>query len=349
MLTDVIMYKALVSKDIAYEGIFVAAVKTTGIFCRPTCKARKPKPENVEFFSTSKEALVHGYRPCKICSPLEKLGDTPGSIKTLLDEMKEHPFVKMKDGDLRSKGIEPNKMRRWFKKNHGITFQAYQRMLRINTAFKKIQQGEPVSSVAFDTGYESLSGFAGSFKSIVGTSPSLSMNKNVINITRLESPLGPLFAGGTEEGICLLEFTDRRMLETEFSSLKKVFSASIIQSENIHFDLLRKELHEYFKGRRKQFTVPLVTPGTAFQQQVWNELQRIPYGTTRSYKQQAIAINKPEAVRAVANANGMNRIAIIIPCHRVIGEDGTMTGYGGGIWRKKWLLDLETGQQTISH
>ena len=113
--------------------------------------------------------------------------------------------------------------------------------------------------------------------------------------------------------------------------------------------LLRIQLEEYFDGRRKIFSVPLFAPGTVFQRLVWDELQKIPYGTTRSYKQQARAIDKPEAVRAVANANGMNRIAILIPCHRVIGEDGTMTGYGGGIWRKKWLLDLETGQKTITH
>jgi AraC family transcriptional regulator of adaptative response/methylated-DNA-[protein]-cysteine methyltransferase len=185
MLTYEIMYKALVDKDVSYEGTFIAAVKTTGIFCRPTCTARKPKKENVEFYSTTKEAILKGYRPCKVCNPLEKLGETPNYIKNILKELNDNPSLKFKDWDLTQQGVEPSKIRRWFLKNHGITFQAYQRMYRINSAFKKIQNGEPVTSVAFDTGYESLSGFTDSFKSIFGVSPSNSKDKQIINITRL--------------------------------------------------------------------------------------------------------------------------------------------------------------------
>ena len=335
------MYKALVDKDVSYEGTFIAAVKTTGIFCRPTCAARKPKKENVEFYSTTKEAILKGYRPCKVCNPLEKLGETPNYIKNILKELNDNPSLKFKDWDLTQQGVEPSKIRRWFLKNHGITFQAYQRMYRINSAFKKIQNGEPVTSVAFDTGYESLSGFTDSFKSIFGVSPSNSKDKQIINITRLETPLGTMFACAAEQGICLLEFTDRKMLETELKSLAKQLNANIIQGANKHFDLLRRQLDEYFEGKRKEFTIQLFTPGTEFQQSVWKVLQTIPYGSTYSYKQQAIALKKPDAFRAVANANGMNRISIIIPCHRVIGEDGNLIGYGGGLWRKKWLLDLE--------
>lgn len=335
------MYKALVDKDVSFEGTFIAAVKTTGIFCRPTCTARKPKKENVEFYSTTKEAILKGYRPCKVCNPLEKLGETPNYIKNILKELNDNPSLKFKDRDLTQQGVEPSKIRRWFLKNHGITFQAYQRMYRINSAFKKIQNGEPVTSVAFDTGYESLSGFTDSFKSIFGVSPSNSKDKQIINITRLETPLGTMFACAAEQGICLLEFTDRKMLETELKSLAKQLNANIIQGANKHFDLLRRQLDEYFEGKRKEFTIQLFTPGTEFQQSVWKVLQTIPYGSTYSYKQQAIALKKPDAFRAVANANGMNRISIIIPCHRVIGEDGNLIGYGGGLWRKKWLLDLE--------
>jgi AraC family transcriptional regulator of adaptative response/methylated-DNA-[protein]-cysteine methyltransferase len=272
---------------------------------------------------------------------LEKLGETPNYIKNILKELNDNPSLKFKDWDLTQQGVEPSKIRRWFLKNHGITFQAYQRMYRINSAFKKIQNGEPVTSVAFDTGYESLSGFTDSFKSIFGVSPSNSKDKQIINITRLETPLGTMFACAAEQGICLLEFTDRKMLETELKSLAKQLNANIIQGANKHFDLLRRQLDEYFEGKRKEFTIQLFTPGTEFQQSVWKVLQTIPYGSTYSYKQQAIALKKPDAFRAVANANGMNRISIIIPCHRVIGEDGNLIGYGGGLWRKKWLLDLE--------
>jgi AraC family transcriptional regulator of adaptative response/methylated-DNA-[protein]-cysteine methyltransferase len=341
MLTNEIMYNAILKKDITFEGTFITAVKTTGIFCRPTCTARKPKVENVEFFKTTSEAIQKGYRPCKVCNPLEKIGETPDFIKSILDELNADPSLKFKDWDLIQKGIEPSKIRRWFLKNHGITFHAYQRMFRINSAFKRIQDGEAITTAAFDAGYESLSGFGDSFKAIFGVSPLNSKHKQVINITRLETPLGTMFACAVKQGICLLEFTDRKMLETEFKTLAKQLNATIIQGSNPHFDLLKQQLDEYFTGKRKQFTVPLFSPGTEFQQSVWQILQEIPYGATRNYKQQALVLNKPEAVRAVANANGMNRISILIPCHRVIGTDGSMTGYGGGLVRKKWLLDLE--------
>lgn len=341
MLSESKMYQALLNKDSSYEGIFYVAVKTTGIFCRPTCTAKKPKRENVEFFDSTKNAITHGYRPCKICNPLIKSGDTPEYIKKLIEELNTDPSKKFRDGDLREKGIEPSKIRRWFLKNHNITFHSFQRMFRINSAFKKLQNGESVISTAYDTGFESLSGFNDSFKSIFGVSPSKSKDKQIINITRLETPIGTMFAAAVEKGICLLEFADRRMLETELKHLAKYFNATIIQGENKNFVLLKNELDKYFEGKLKKFTVPLFTAGTDFQKSVWKVLQTIPYATTRSYKEQATILGKPSAVRAVANANGMNKISIIIPCHRVIGNNGQLTGYGGGLWRKKWLLDLE--------
>ena len=163
----------------------------------------------------------------------------------------------------------------------------------------------------------------------------------MIIITKIETELGIMIAGAVDDGICLLEFSDRRMLNTEYKDLEKYLKTTIIEGENRHFITIRKELEEYFEGSRKEFSVPLVTPGSAFQQAVWKELMKIPYGTTRSYNQQSVALGKPESIRAVANANGMNRISIIIPCHRVIGSDGHLTGYGGGLKRKKWLLDHE--------
>jgi AraC family transcriptional regulator of adaptative response/methylated-DNA-[protein]-cysteine methyltransferase len=341
MLSDLIMYEALVNKDVSFEGRFIAAVKTTGIFCRPTCRARKPKKENVEFFSTAKEAMLRGYRPCKICQPLQMPDATPEYIQAIIDQISLEPSERIRDGALRAKGIEPSTIRRWFLKHHGITFHAYQRMYRINSAFKKIRNGEKVTSAAFDSGYESLSGFNDSFKSIFGVSPANSREQRIIDITRIQTPLGTMFACGVEEGICLLEFTDRKMLETEFKWLAKSLNATIVQGYNQHFALLEKELAGYFEGRLREFTVPLFMPGSPFQQQVWKALQTIPYGSTRSYAQQALALQKREAIRAVANANGMNRISIIIPCHRVIGSDGQLTGYGGGLWRKRWLLDHE--------
>ena len=335
------MYTIILNKDASYESIFFTAVKTTGIFCRPSCTARKPKRENVVFYNSINDAIQNGYRPCKVCKPMEIASETPKYIKELLKELNADPFLKIKDYDLAKRGIEPNNIRRWFNKNYDMTFQAYQRMLRVNTAYFKISKGESITNTAFDLGFESLSGFNSSYKKIVGEVPSKSKQKNIINITRLTTPLGPMFAGATEDGICMFEFTNRKMLETEFKDLVKRLNAVILPGTNSHLTQLKKEVNEYFQGKRKNFTVPLDTPGTDFQRSVWDVLQKIPYGSTWSYQDQAHALSKPKAVRAVANANGHNRISIIIPCHRVIGSDGSLTGYGGGLERKKWLLDFE--------
>lgn len=150
-----------------------------------------------------------------------------------------------------------------------------------------------------------------------------------------------MFVCATEKGVCLLEFTDRRMLETEFKDLQRLLKANIIVGENDHIKQAKKEIGEYFDGKRKTLDVNLDTPGTDFQKTIWGSLQGIEYGTTITYQQQADTINNPKAVRAVASTNGKNRVCIIIPCHRVIGKDGNLTGYSGGIERKKWLIDHE--------
>ena len=334
-------YEVIGTQDPSYEGLFITGVKTTGIFCRPSCRARKPNIENVVFFDTANSALQHGFRPCKICKPMEQLAETPDYIQSLIGELHENPYSRIKDSDLVERGLEPNHIRRWFKTHHQMTFQAYQRMLRINLAYQKIQSGKSVLDSALESGYDSLSGFNESYRTIFGEPPTSPGKKNLIHITRFSTEIGPMFAGASSQGICLLEFTDRRMLETEFKDLRKRLNAVILPGENPHLVQVERELQEYFQGIRKEFSVPLHTPGTEFQQSVWQGLRKIPYGQTRSYKEQAINLGNPNAVRAVASANGHNRIAIIIPCHRVIGSDGKLVGYGGGLHRKKWLLDFE--------
>ena len=341
MKKDDIFYQALVAKDPSFEGTFFAGIKTTGIFCRPTCTARKPKRENVEFFASAKDAILKGYRACKVCHPMEKAGSTPEYVDRVLRLLDEDPSLKLKDYDLSKLEIEPSKIRRWFLKNHGITFHAYQRMYRINTAFKKLQTGTSVTDIAFDSGYESLSGFNDSFKKVFGVSPKNSKEKHVIDFTRIETDLGTMVACATDKGVCLLEFSDRKGLETELKQLAKYHNANIVQGQNKYFKQLKEELDAYFEGRLKEFKVPLDISGTDFQKQVWQALVEIPYGTTSSYLRQAEVLGKPSSVRAVANANGMNKIAIIIPCHRVVGSDGSLTGYAGGLWRKRKLIDLE--------
>lgn len=334
-------YQAILEKDSSFEGLFITAVKTTGIFCRPTCSARKPKKENVEFFENIHQAILNGYRPCKVCKPLEPAETMPDYIKKIITELHHKPFEKIKDYDLVQRGIEPNRIRRWFKRHYNMTFQAYQRMLRINLAYKKIANGNRVTDTAFDVGFESLSGFNTSYQSIFGAPATGNEQKTIINIMRFTTPLGPMFACATEKGLCLLEFTDRRMLETEFKDLVKRLNAVILPGKNKHLDQTLEQITAYFEGTRQNFSIPLHTPGTDFQNKVWETLQTIPYGQTLSYEAMALKMKNPKAVRAVGTANGANRIAIIIPCHRVIGKDGSLTGYGGGLERKKWLLDLE--------
>ena len=246
-LTDDRMYQALLDKDSHFEGVFFVGVKTTGIFCRPTCTARKPKRENVKFFSNSKDALLDGFRPCKVCTPLEKKGETPEDIQRIITEITQNPELRLKDYDIRQRGIDPTRLRRWFIKNHGISFHAYQRSLKVNRAFSQIKDGEKIILSAYDQGYESLSAFQESFKKIAGFSPSDSKSKSLITLKKLTTTLGPMLAGVSDQGVCLLEFTDRRMLPTQLKRLHKSLKASFVPGNHELFDQLQDQLDAYFK------------------------------------------------------------------------------------------------------
>jgi AraC family transcriptional regulator, regulatory protein of adaptative response / methylated-DNA-[protein]-cysteine methyltransferase len=337
------MYGALVDRNPAYDGIFVVGVTTTGIFCRPSCPARKPKPENAEFYPGSADALAHGFRPCKRCRPMERLGETPEPVQALLREIEGDPSLRLRDRDLRARGLDPATIRRWFKRHHGMTFHAYQRARRMASAIRHLGDGARITDTAFDHGYESLSGFQEALQRIIGRSASRTRGAPVVHLTRILTPLGPMLAGARDEGVCLLEFVDRRMLETQLRRLARRMDAIFLPGESAPLQALREELDAYFQGRLRTFSTPVATSGTPFQEAVWSALRQVPYGTTVSYAEQARRIGRPSAVRAVARANGDNRISIVIPCHRVIGKDGSLTGYGGGLWRKRWMLELERG------
>ena len=335
------MYRACVARDTSYEGIFFTAVKTTGIFCRPSCPAKKPLRENVEFFRTAQEALQQGYRPCKRCTPLEPEGGMPSGIRGLLDALEADPTLRLKDHDLRLRGLDPTGVRRWFKKHYGTTFHAYQRAFRLGHALHHLTLGHTVTGTAYDSGYDSLSGFQAAMHQLTGRSPSQNRDTVIVHLGRVLTPLGPMLAGTTTEGVCLLEFLDRRMLRTQLVRLAKRWNSTFVPGPSPIQHQLAAELAAYFAGDLRSFTVPITTPGTPFQQQVWDALRAVPYGQTYAYRDLARRIGNPNAVRAVARANGDNRIALLIPCHRIIGADGHLTGYGGGLWRKRWLLNHE--------
>lgn len=335
------MHKAFEARDASYDGVFYTAVRTTGVFCRPTCAARKPRRENVEFFPNVRDALLAGYRPCKRCRPLEPNGQAPEWLHGLLADIDRDPTRRWRDADLRARDIDPGRARRWFKTHYGMTFQAYQRARRLGLALGRIRHGDDLTRAALEHGYDSLSGFREAFERVFGDAPGRARHAPSIVMTRLLTPLGPMVAAANDRGVCLLEFADRRMLETQFRRLRKWFDAAVVPGSNSHIEQLHEELKEYFEGARREFEVPIIAPGSEFQRQVWAGLRRIPYGDTCSYEQLARGIGRPAAQRAVGRANGDNRIAIIIPCHRVVRSDGTLCGYGGGVWRKRHLLQHE--------
>jgi AraC family transcriptional regulator of adaptative response/methylated-DNA-[protein]-cysteine methyltransferase len=336
------MLAAFVSRDAGYDGVFFTGVRTTGVFCRPSCPARKPRPDNIEFFPSARDALFSGYRPCKRCRPMEPLGQVPEWLAGLLAAIEAEPTRRRTDEELRAMGLEPDRVRRWFKASHGMTFHAYARARRLGLALAEIREGANVTAAAMDHGYESLSGFNAAFRELLGSPPTSVRHAESVLVRRLATPLGPMIAGATKDGLCLLEFSDRRMLERQMRALRTRLRCHFLPGCNSILEQAAHEVQAYFAGRRQAFDVPIVMPGSDFQRRVWEQLRSIPYGARASYGEVARAIGRPSAARAVARANGDNRIAIVVPCHRVVGRNGQLTGYAGGLWRKRKLLELES-------
>ncbi|WP_223487461.1 bifunctional transcriptional activator/DNA repair enzyme AdaA [Pseudomonas sp. A-RE-19] len=342
------MVRAMLERDTAYEGVFFTAVKTTGIFCRPSCTARKPKPENVEFFAHADEAMSAGYRACLRCKPLDAAAIAPDWVQRLLKSVDADPELRWTDAQLLVEGIEPLKLRRWFKQHFGMTFHAWLRSRRLGIALGGIKQGESIDNAAFDSGYESLSGFRDAFQKSFHITPGRAAHSEPLLFTRLTTPLGPMIAMAEQRGLVLLEFLDRPALTKEIEELQNRYGYAVAPGHNGHLQQIEEELTQYFAGKRTGFNVPLHLPGSAFARQVWAELMKIPYGQTSTYGAIAAQLGKPGASRAVGMANGQNRLAIILPCHRVIGADGSLTGYGGGQPRKAFLLRLESAAVQIT-
>jgi AraC family transcriptional regulator of adaptative response/methylated-DNA-[protein]-cysteine methyltransferase len=338
-----VCYDALVRRDPEFEGLFYTCVKTTGIFCRPTCKAKRPRRENVEFAPTAQSALSAGYRACKLCKPLAAQAARPEWMDGLLAEVRAHPGGRIADSELTKRGLDPATVRKRFKAELGMTFQAYQRSVRLGGAMRQLRKGAGEMQTALATGYESTSGFREAFSKVFGEAPGKARRNGAQALVAdwLPSPLGTMLAVASETGLAMLEFVDRRALENELIRMRKRMGAPIVAGSSAILEQTKREMAEYFEGARRDFTIPLDLRGSEFQLQVWNALCDISFGRTESYGQMAKRIGRPSAVRAIGRANGTNQVAIVVPCHRVIGADGTLTGYGGGLWRKEWLLEHE--------
>ena len=335
------MYRALVNRDPSFEGIFFVGVRTTGIFCRPTCTAKKPARENVDFFATPSEALHGGYRPCLRCHPMDPGKRSPKLIERLRAEVERAPGGRVTDKELAAMAIDPSTARRQFKRHYGMTFQAYYRARRLGLALREVRRGGRVDEAKNGSGFESASGFREAFTRIFGDPPTAAKSRAPMLAERVETPLGGMIAVADDEGLRLLEFADRRATERELSILRKRLRTNIVPGEHPHLETIRTQLADYFSGGKLEFDIPLASVGSAFQLRAWEILRSIPVGETRSYSWMAKQLGDENARRAVGRANGTNMICIVIPCHRVIRADGTLCGYGGGLWRKKWLLEHE--------
>lgn len=335
------LYDALLNRDARYEGRAYVGVTSTGIFCRLTCPARKPKRENCRFFATVEECRAAGFRPCKRCSPEAPAAENDETVQTLIAALRQEPERVWSENDVASLGFDPSTVRRVFKRHFGVTFLEWARRVRLREGFETLRDGGKVIDAQLDAGFSSPSAFARAFAKLLGTVPSTFRADAEFRADWIDTPLGAMVAVSDSSALHLLEFADRKALPRELKRLRTHAKGSLGVGRFEATDQVEEELAAYFAGRNARFSVPMRLHGTEFTRQVWRELQEIPVGETRSYSEIAQRIGRPSARRAVARANGANQIAIVIPCHRVIGADGSLVGYGGGLHRKQKLIEIE--------
>jgi AraC family transcriptional regulator of adaptative response/methylated-DNA-[protein]-cysteine methyltransferase len=335
------MQRARQRRDSGYDGVFWVCVKTTGIFCRPSCPARSPYEAHVHYAFSVDDARRGGFRPCRRCRPTATDGQPESVVQSLLALSAERRTERLLDADLRAAGIDPVLARRRFRKAFGMTFHAYHRAARLGRAMNGLAQGSGILHAGLAHGYESDSGFREAFARKFRTSPGRSHKVETVFASTMPSPLGELLLGASARGICLLDFHDGNDKPAEFAAAERRIGAPIVPGTHAYIDQMRSELEEYFAGHRRDFSVPLDIRGTDFQKDVWRKMLKIPYGKTLSYGGLAERVGRPSASRAVGQASGANRIGIVIPCHRVVQSNGLLRGYGGGLWRKQFLLELE--------
>lgn len=330
-------WAAFMRRDRSWDGRVFGAVRTTGIYCKPSCPARRPKREHVEFFATIEEARAAGYRPCLRCRP-DETGRDRAAVAKAVKLIERSDEVLSLDELSEQVGYAPHHFQRLFKRNLGISPAVYARGLRNRRSEAALKVNGRVTDAVYDAGYSGPSSFYSDAKERLGMTPSAWRNGGLgetIRWTHFDSPLGEMLIATTSKGICRLTFDDSE------ESLRKLFpKATIVEDKG--------GMRELVEGALAAINRPLAAPdlpvdvaGTAFQESVWRELRKIPAGETRSYADIAAAIGHPKAVRAVGSANGDNHVCVLIPCHRVIRSDGSLGGYGGGIERKKTLLASE--------
>ncbi|GAA4715906.1 bifunctional DNA-binding transcriptional regulator/O6-methylguanine-DNA methyltransferase Ada [Sphingomonas lutea] len=324
-------------RDRRWDGRVIGAVKTTGIYCKPSCPARRPRRENVEFFGSAAEARSAGYRACLRCKPDEVGRDRDAVAKAvkLIEQAEEAPAL----ADLAAAvDYAPHHFQRLFKRDLGVSPAEYARALRNRRAEAALKGNGRITDAVYDAGYQSPSGFYSDAKERLGMKPSAWRDGGrgeTIRWTQFDSPIGPMMLAATPRGICRLTFDE------DEAALRRLFpNATLTKDDGGLRELVEGALAAIAQPASAR-ELPIDVAGTAFQEAVWRELRKIPLGETRSYAQIAAAIGQPKAVRAVGTANGDNHVAVLIPCHRVIRSDGSLGGYAGGLDRKRHLLAAE--------
>jgi AraC family transcriptional regulator of adaptative response/methylated-DNA-[protein]-cysteine methyltransferase len=337
-------WNAVLSRDATRNGEFVFAVSSTGVYCRPSCAARRPRRENVEFFLGPEQAERAGYRACLRCRPKSISGNSPSdSVKAICRFIEQHLDEPLTLGRLGKEFHQsPFHLQRRFKQVLGITPRAYADSCRLRLLKRNLQSGDSVTRAMYDAGYGSSSRLYEKTASQLGMTPDKYRRGAIaatIRYTCADSPLGRMLIAATDRGICSIQFarTDGELLE----GLKHEFPFASRRLDDGGLQSWASALLRHMRGKDLDASLPLDIRASAFQRRVWTYLQSIPFGATRSYSEVAKAIGRPRAVRAVARACATNPVAIAIPCHRVVRQDGSMSGYRWGIERKQALLRME--------
>jgi AraC family transcriptional regulator, regulatory protein of adaptative response / methylated-DNA-[protein]-cysteine methyltransferase len=339
-------WEAVVARDSRRDGEFFFAVSTTGVYCRPSCAARRPRRENVRFFRTPEAAEQAGYRACLRCRPRAFTGNTESDgVKAICRFIEQHLDEPMTLGRLAKEFHQsPFHLQRRFKAVLGITPREYADSCRLKMLKRNLQAGDSVTRAMYDAGYGSSSRLYERTASQLGMTPDKYRRGAIaasIRYTIADSPLGRMLIAATERGICSIQFarTDGELIE----GLKREFPFAVRRPDDGELQAWVSTLLHHLRGKDLNSSLPLDIRATAFQRKVWQYLQSIPFGETKSYIEVAKAIGKPRACRAVARACATNPVAIAIPCHRVVREDGSMGGYRWGLKRKQALLEMERG------
>jgi AraC family transcriptional regulator of adaptative response/methylated-DNA-[protein]-cysteine methyltransferase len=356
MLNEETCWNAVVKKDRAQDGKFFLGVLTTGVFCRPWCPARTPLRKNVRFYESAAEALRDGLRACLRCRPLDDPRENPNAskIRALCDYIRDHADEALTlDVLARRARLSRFHLQRTFKTIVGVTPKEYVEACRLGQLKSHLRLHRSVTDAIYEAGFGSSSRVYERVDTRLGMTPGeyRSGGEGVtISYASAATPLGLLMIGATERGLCFVQFgeSSERLLKT----LRKEYPAANTQEMGSpyqpQFELWMKALAAHIEGFTQAGDLPVDVRGTAFQLKVWRYLQSIPAGDVKSYAEVARGIGQPSAARAVARACASNRVAITIPCHRVVRGDGTLGGYKWGVARKRVLLDRERAMRSAA-